>query len=87
MPNWKCSSEERGRRYATYLKPGTLFRKVADEVVSFAMDVTVLSWRQYVQNLLPHAQRLTANFMSACLADNHDAHEDPDSENGKEDVK
>ena len=40
-----------------------------------------------MQNVLPYAQRLITKFMSACLADNHDAHEDPDSEHEKEDVK
>ena len=40
-----------------------------------------------MQNVLPHAQRLITNFISACLADNRDANGDQEIENEKEDVK
>ena len=40
-----------------------------------------------MQTVFPHAQRLITNFMSDCLADNRDAHENGDSDNEKENVK
>ena len=40
-----------------------------------------------MQNVLPHAERLITNFMSAFLADNRDAHENDGSDNEKTDVK
>ena len=87
MPSWKCTTEERGQRYATYLEPWTLAEKLADEIVPLASEVTAASWRQYMQNVLPHAKRLISNFMSACLADNRDAHDNDDSDNEKADTK
>ena len=67
-----------------YLRPWTRSQKMADDVVPSVTDLNSTHWKQYLKGFLPHAARCLRSAMSACMADNADAHEDKDADDAKD---
>ena len=72
------SKEQRPKLFSVYLRPWTLSEKRGSSDVPFAGDLglptcdsagTVRTlWKEYLQNVWPHAVRTVSNFMSNSMA-------------------
>ena len=92
LPTRRMSKHQRAKLYNVYLRPWTLFEKLADEDVLFAGDFGVPSansvgtvrqqWKGYMQNILPHALRTVRNFMANSWAESHRDEDDDDLHHG-----
>ncbi len=58
----------------------SLSANLVDDVVPSATEVSAPQWICNLLNVFPYAARGIRNFMSACPADNHDAHMDVDDD-------
>ena len=79
MPRRRMSKHQRSKLYSVYLRPWTLSQKLASADVPFAGDLGLrmdgdsdavrTKWKQYTQQVWPHAFNVVRNFMANALAD------------------
>ena len=83
MPGKRMSKENRAKILSVYFRPWTLVKKVATEIVPFLAHLHMTrastkqpaignirrAWKEYSQQVLPHAKAQLQNFMLACMAE------------------